>query len=277
MKKLLFISLMFMYGLSDASSKTNILYQYGLLDDALHGQYNKIATVAEISKYSDFALGAGVGLGEFIAVDGKFYVTDAYGHLISLDKKDNISFATAAKFHPDYDLGFDISNISSLKQLEEQIEEELPNKNMMYAIKVTGYFDKLHARSEDIDTEPYTPIVSWMQTHQHEFDCNDQKSTLVIFRMPDSLFNLGVKYHAHFVNGDRTMGGHVFDVATAENLDIEITPLTEAIVYLRKKNVPTIAANGDLGADKFYTVIERSFNNVSSNNNGVNVTNSAGK
>jgi acetolactate decarboxylase len=196
--------------------------------------------------------------------------------LIHLDKKDTVSFASSAKFKPDYDLGFDISNISSLRQLEEQIEEELPNKNMIYAIKVTGYFDKLHARSEDIDTVPYTPIVSWMQTHQHEFDCNDQKSTLVMFRIPDSLSSLGVKYHAHFVNDSRTMGGHVFDVAAADDLDVEITPLTEAVVSLRKNIVPTVSVNGDFQADKFYSVIERSSSSATIDNNSTS-TNSANK
>lgn len=260
MKKLLPVLILACSNLAFAVSKVGVLYQYGLLDDALHGQYNAIATVGQVSKHSDFAIGAGIGLGELIAVDGRFYIADAYGHLSRLRNKNSISFASAAKFYPDYRLGFDIRNISSLRQLENEIEQELPNKNMMYAIKVTGYFDKLHARSEDTDTIPYTPIVSWMQMHQHEFDCNNQKSTLVIFRMPDSLFNLGVKYHAHFVNDNRTIGGHVFDVASVHDLDVEITPLTEAVVYLRKNNVPIISDDSNLQADKFYTIIERSSN-----------------
>lgn len=260
MKKLLFIFFLIISFQAFAANRNSILYQYGLLDDALHGQYTPITTVGEMSKHNDFALGAGVGLGELIAVDGKFYITDAYGRLNLLKQQDSISFASATKFRPDYDLGFDIKYISSLKQLEDEIEEELPNKNLIYAIKVTGYFDKLHGRSEDIDSIPYTPIVSWMETHQHEFDCNEQRSTLVMFRMPDSLFNLGVKYHAHFVNDSRTMGGHVFDIASAQDLDVEIMPLNDAQVSLRKNIAPVKAVASGLQADKFYNVIERSTN-----------------
>jgi len=51
------------------------------------------------------------------------------------------------------------------------------------------------------------------------------------------------------------MGGHVFDVASTQDLDVEITPLTEAIVYLRKNSIPTIP-NDNLQADKFYTGVE---------------------
>lgn len=240
-----------------AFSATSTLYQYGLLTDALHGQYNQITTVANIARYSDFAMGAGIGLGELIGVDGNFYLTDSYGHLRHLKKSDRVSFASAAKFKPEYNLGFSISYISSLAQLEDQIEQSLPDKNIMYAIKITGYFDKLHARSEDIDTVPYTPIVKWMQFHQHEFDCDEQKSTIVMFRIPAELSNLGVKYHAHFVNESRTLGGHVFNVvAMHHDLNVEITPLYKAVVYLRKQSVAVKDAD-DLQRSKFYSVVER--------------------
>lgn len=123
----------------------------------------------------------------------------------------------------------------------------------MYAIKITGIFDKIHARSENIDKPPYTPIVVWMKTNQNIFDYNGKPATIVMFRTPSNLSNIQVPYHAHFVSKDGKIGGHVFDLS-GKNLVVEMEPLDQVDLYLRTSFDPVKSI--DAQADKFTAVVE---------------------
>ncbi len=251
-----FIFIGFMLNFAFTESNSNILYQYGLLDDVLHGQYTAITTVGNIAKHADFGLGAGVGLGELIIIDGDFYLADPHGKLEKLSNNRPISFASASKFAANNKINFTINNIKNFRQFDEIIESKIPNKNLVYAIKVTGYFDVIHARSEDIDHVPYTPIVSWMKLHQHEFSCNNQDATLVIFKAPNNISDVAIAYHVHFVNKARTLGGHVFDFTSAKSLKVEMIPLDQVHLILRENYTAVIPPKDGLQKDDFLKVVE---------------------
>jgi len=238
--------------LAFATANASVLNEYGLLDDIAYGQYGKLVTVSQVrANHNNFGIGAGVGLGELIILDGTFYLTDPHGHPRILDGHEGLSIVTATDFKPQNK--FVIQNVNSLHQLQQVIDSHINNKHEIYAIKITGTFDKIHARSENFDKPPYTPAVVWMKTNQNVFDYNAKPATIVMFRTPSNLSNIQVPYHAHFISKDGKMGGHVFDLS-GQNLTIEMEPLDRVDLLLRTSfdNVKDINAE----AGKFNAVIE---------------------
>jgi alpha-acetolactate decarboxylase len=76
-----------------------------------------------------------------------------------------------------------------------------------------------------------------------------------MFRTPENLSQIQVKYHAHFVSTDKTMGGHIMDLA-GKNIMVEIAPLTNVNIFLRTQFVPVKNLKGGTEANQFDSVVE---------------------
>jgi acetolactate decarboxylase len=93
---------------------------------------------------------------------------------------------------------------------------------VIYAIRVTGHFADLHTRTVMEQHEPYPPLTQATEG-QAETRFTDVQGTLVGFRTPD--FEQGISvagYHLHFLDDDRTAGGHVLDF-TLERGDLAVS------------------------------------------------------
>ncbi len=93
------------------------------------------------------------------------------------------------------------------KAFLEWLEELLPSRNMIYAIRVDGYFEHVKVRSVP-KTENYKPLVE-VAENQPEFEFNQIKGTIAGFYTPSYLSTVNVPgLHLHFISEDFEHGGH---------------------------------------------------------------------
>ena len=207
------------------------MYNYSTIPLFAAGNYQAFTTVGKAKQHVNFALGAAAGLGELIAVDGQFYLAEPKGKLSLMADKKGLSSAVGADFKADS--RFYVRTMA-LTQLEKELLKKNPSGRFM-AIKVTGLFKKITARSEDFAKPPYQPFSTWMKTHQHVFSLHNVTGTLVMFYLTPSIIGVGVPgFHAHFISLPAEMGGHVFS-ATIAHAKVEVDTLDKLQLYTVNK------------------------------------------
>ena len=83
--------------------------------------------------------------------------------------------------------------------LKNTIDEALPSKDIIYAIKITGEYQSVKTRSVPRQQKPY-PSLKEVVEQQSIFDFKDIKGTAVGFWIPKYMKNINVPgYHFHFI------------------------------------------------------------------------------
>jgi acetolactate decarboxylase len=186
------------------------VYQFSTISALLDGVYDGDVTVAEILRHGDFGLGTFNHLdGEMVILDGVCYRLRADGTATRAALDDLTPFAAVTRFHTDIEIA--IRARTNRAEMIAAIDHRLASANLLYAIKVTGRFAELHTRTVMAQQQPYPPLTKATED-QAETRITDATGTLVGFRTPD--FEQGISvagYHLHFLNSDRTGGGHVLD------------------------------------------------------------------
>ena len=186
------------------------VYQFSTISALLDGVYDGDVTVAEILRHGDFGLGTFNHLdGEMVILDGVCYRLRADGTATRAAQTDLTPFAAVTRFHTDFEIT--IQARTNRAGVTAAIDHEIASANLIYAIQVTGHFAELHTRTVMAQQPPYPPLTKATEG-QAETRSTDVTGTLVGFRTPD--FEQGISvagYHLHFLNSDRTGGGHVLD------------------------------------------------------------------
>lgn len=210
-----FLCLLSAYGQAQNRSKIktnyNSLYQYGIAESFLGGLFRGGLPVSELKKNGNFGIAApNLVDGEVIMYQGKVYQTRSNGKTTLMSDTARVPLAFVCFFKPD--TSFRISQALSQKQLEEQIEHYLKNKNGVYAIRISGLFDRIKTRAfYPVTTEPFPPIASLI-AGQKTFEMAQQQGTIFGYKVPPYLKGLNIAgYHFHFLANDFEKGGHVLD------------------------------------------------------------------
>jgi alpha-acetolactate decarboxylase len=186
------------------------VYQFSTISALLDGVYEGDVTVAEILRHGDFGLGTFNQLdGEMVILDGVCYRLRADGTATRAASTDLTPFAAVTWFHPDIET--EIRTRTGRAGVIAAIDHKIASANLLYAVKVTGRFAELHTRTVMAQQQPYPPLTKATE-NQAETRITDATGTLVGFRTPD--FEQGISvagYHLHFLDSDRTGGGHVLD------------------------------------------------------------------
>ena len=182
---------------------------YGAIN---RGVYDGNVTVADLKRHGDFALGTFNGIdGELVALNGKYYQIGAQGKINLAEDTWTTPNATATFFKPDKVIS--ISKPLGYQELQSYLSSQLPTPNIFYAMKVTGKFDSIKARSLTKLTKPY-PSTPYSTITQNEptFEFSNLEGTLVVIVSPAYTGELSYPgYHAHFISSDGKYGGHVID------------------------------------------------------------------
>lgn len=197
------------------------VYQYSTISALLDGVYDGDATVSDILQHGDFGLGTFNHLdGEMVILDGVCYRLRADGTATRAAPTDRTPFAAVTRFHRDFEIA--IEERTDRAAVTAAIDQRIASTNLIYAIRVTGHFAGLHTRTVMEQQQPYPPLTQATEG-QAETRFSDVSGTLVGFRTPD--FEQGISvagYHLHFLDDDRTAGGHVLDF-TCERGDIAVS------------------------------------------------------
>jgi acetolactate decarboxylase len=188
----------------------DVLYQVSTIDALLQGVYDGALSVGELETHGDFGIGTLDGLdGEMLALDGNYYQIKTDGIVYPVSEKMTTPFATVTHFETDENLR--LEKPMNLTELEYYLDLNLPSKNYFYAVKIDGNFSYLKARSVPKQELPYRKLADAV-SNQTIFKFEKVSGTLVGFRTPDYVHGINVPgYHLHFINANRSSGGHVLE------------------------------------------------------------------
>jgi acetolactate decarboxylase len=180
-----------------ASAAENVLFQVSTINALLRGIYDGPTSVKTLLTHGDFGIGTFNQLdGEMVVLDGTCYQIRADGTVSTMPATTSTPFAAVTTFTPELTLR--IAAPTTLAELEAAISKALPSANRFYAIKITGEFTTLRARSVPKQQQPYPLLTKVVQTQP-------------VFEMKDVAGINVTGYHLHFLRADKKAGGHVLD------------------------------------------------------------------
>ncbi|OBA59969.1 alpha-acetolactate decarboxylase [Mycobacterium sp. 1100029.7] len=191
------------------------MYQFSTISALLEGVYDGDVTIAEILRHGDFGLGTFNHLdGEMVILDGVCYRLRSDGTATLAAPTDHTPFAAVTRFRADFDIPIDAATTQS--QVHSAIDHRIESPNLIYGIRITGRFSELHTRTVMEQHRPYPPLTEATEG-QAETRFTDVTGVLVGFRTPQFQQGISVAgYHLHFLDTDRTSGGHVLDFRIEE-------------------------------------------------------------
>jgi acetolactate decarboxylase len=227
------ITLVFAFGCQTPPAKdanTDVLYQYSTIGSLLEGVFDGEITFGELKNHGDFGLGTFNALdGEMIELDHHFYQIHSDGAVVEVDDAMKTPFAVVTFFEPDHTVVLD--DEMDCGNLEKYLDSILPTENIPYAIKITGVFSYIKARSVPRQEKPY-PLLEDVIKEQSIFEFHDAEGAMVGFRLPGYIGGMNAAgYHFHFLNKDRDAGGHVLECLT-HDITLEIDDTNEWYVVL---------------------------------------------
>jgi acetolactate decarboxylase len=214
-----------------AEREPHVLFQASTIGALLEGAYDGDLSFAELAEHGDLGLGTLNGLdGEMIGLDGCFYRADVDGVVGEVGGGQRTPFAVVTRFEPTIDV--EISGPLEHDALLASLDELIPAGAASCAIRIDGRFDFVRARSVPRQRPPYRPLTD-VVAEQHVFELADVEGTMLGFRFPDYVEGIEVSgYHLHFIEADRTRGGHVLGSHCDGILRVRLDPSGDLHVEL---------------------------------------------
>jgi acetolactate decarboxylase len=220
------------------------VFQTSTIGALLDGVFDGDVTIAELLRHGDFGLGTFNRLdGEMVVLDGVCYHLHADGTAQTARPDDRTPFAAVTRFHADRTLA--VSEPSTRADVLAVVDDAIASPNLIYAVRLTGTFSRVRTRTVGAQTPPYRSLTA-ASDEQAEKVFDDVEGIMVGFRTP--AFEQGISvagYHLHFLDADRTAGGHVLNFTLRRG---EIALSGAAELHLR---LPTTGAflTAQLSAD----------------------------
>ncbi len=217
--------------------------QVATIDALLAGVYDGTVPCRDLRRYGDFGIGTFDHLdGEMVMLDGRVYQVPSTGVVREVHGPLTTPFASVCPFLPTIEL--ELATGTDFAAAQQAISDRLGNANGVYAIHLRGTFSRMKTRSVPAQTKPYRPLAE-VAKEQSVFAMAEVTGDVVGFYLPPFVKGINVPgYHLHFLNADRTQGGHILDFAVKQAM-VEIDPLDKLYLVL-----PEPPANVDLGKDR---------------------------
>jgi len=199
------------------------VFQASTISALLERVYDGHTTVGELTKHGDFGLGTFNALdGEMTVLDGTVYQCKSDGRAYVAAPTAETPFAVVMRFDPTVEIAVD--EAMDFAALSKALDAAVPSRNIFYAVKLSGSFERVKVRAVPRQQKPY-PAMTDVVRHQPEFEHGDIEGTLVGFRFPDYTVGLNAPgYHLHFISADRSVGGHVLEFSIRRaKVEIDIT------------------------------------------------------
>lgn len=197
-------------GLETKQETDHDIYQTSTMLALLDGLYDGVVAFEELQKHGDFGLGTFDQLnGEMIAFDGEFYhlLPDGTAHRVK--PEETTPFSTVTFFREDFT--YTVDHPMHREELEALLLKLFPSRNLFYAFRMDGTFREVKTRTVPHQVKPYKPFIEATKS-QPTFTFNETSGVVTGFWTPAYAQGIGVAgFHLHFINDERTGGGHVFD------------------------------------------------------------------
>lgn len=219
------------------------LYQYSTIDALLAGLYDGNLTMKDLKFRGDFGLGTLNGLdGELVVLDGEAYHVSAGGKSVIPEGSARTPFAAVAFFEEDSI--HKIGAVDSMGTLNRLVSENLPSRNVFYAIRIDGRFAYVKARAIPRQAKPYPPLAK--AAKKQVVVQFTGEGTLVGIYSPAFVKGVGVPgFHWHFLTEDRSGGGHVLDLSMGPSV-VRLDELRLSTVQLpQREDFDSVDLTGD--------------------------------
>jgi acetolactate decarboxylase len=195
--------------------EVSTISQFSTIDALLAGLYDGQLTCSNLLSYGDFGVGTLDKLdGEIIVLNREIYQVRANGKVYQPSMKKTTPFAMVVNFQPKTRLKLEPG--TDVQHFQETVNKAVPNLNIFCAVKVTGRFVTIKARSLMAQKKPYPSMV---KIHQWIFPLEDIAGTIVGFRSPEYLKDITVPgFHLHFLSEDCQHGGHILEFTLAQGI-----------------------------------------------------------
>lgn len=225
------------------SDDPDIMYQTGVIDALLAGVYDGTTTCGDLLDHGDLGIGTFNALdGEMVLLGETVYQIRADGSVHAMPKQAKTPFAEVTFFQDDQSVT--LTDVTSLKDFFQRLQQKLPGKNLIYAVKITGVFDHITTRSVPKQQKPYQPLADVVQK-QSIFEFDNAAGDIVGFYCPVFMQKINAPgFHFHFLSKDKKTGGHLLDVQ-AKHLTIALD-LTDKVIL----KLPTSKAAHEVNYNK---------------------------
>lgn len=197
--------------------------QVSVIDALLAGVYDGPTTIAQLKEAGDFGIGTFNALdGELVMLDGVVYQVAHSGAVNVMPDDAQTPFATVCQFKS-YFGALPLEAIQSFEDFDvrwQTLAMYFPgghrSENYFFALKLTGRFSTIKARSVPKQEPPYKPLAE-VVADQNVFNFAEIEGTMVGFYCPPYVRGVNVPgWHFHFISEDRQLGGHVLDFSVDE-------------------------------------------------------------
>jgi acetolactate decarboxylase len=194
-----------------AEDDDDVLFQVSTIDALMQGVFDGFYSFDDLMAHGDFGIGTFDALdGEMIALDGDYYQVKADGVTYPVQHGMTAPFATVTRFEVDETVA--VQNAGNFTELSSQLDQELPSRNMFYALRIDGTFPYVKTRSIPKQEKPY-PRLADAAKNQSVFNFTNVTGSVVGIWAPDFVKGINVPgYHLHFITEDRTAGGHILEI-----------------------------------------------------------------
>jgi acetolactate decarboxylase len=219
-----------------------VLFQVGTLSTFLQGVYDSDFTFKALAKQGDCGLGVMHALdGEVVALDGNFYRIDINGQAHLISSKACTPFALVTHFQKNSSLK--LKPISSLLDLNHELDKHLGTKNIFYMMRIEAKLAWIKLRSESCQTPPYHALADTLPNIQNIFELAPSSGTLIATYCPAYSAALTIPgYHYHYIDEARQTGGHVFDLKLI-SATVSFMPIREFHIALNNTSAFDNAAS----------------------------------
>ncbi|MFS7222804.1 acetolactate decarboxylase [Rahnella inusitata] len=187
-----------------------VLYQSSLMSALLSGVYEGETTMADLLKHGDFGLGTFNRLdGELIAFNNNIFQLRGDGTARRASPDQKTPFAVMTFFNPTNE--YRIERPHSREQIHKVIDDVVASQNTFCALRIHGTFSRVETRTVPEQHRPYKPMLEAIEA-QPTYHIEHSQGVLIGFLTPAYMQGINVAgYHEHFINQERSSGGHVLD------------------------------------------------------------------
>jgi acetolactate decarboxylase len=151
------------------------------------------------------------------------------GNITEVAAETKTPFAVVTDFAPSLDE--EVEGPLEHEELLAELDRLIPADTASCALRIDGRFELVRARSVPRQTPPYRPLTE-VVAEQHVLELADVVGTMLGFRFPDYAEGIEVSgYHLHFINEDRSRGGHVLG-SRGGRLRVRLDPSSDLHVEL---------------------------------------------
>ncbi|TFC51305.1 acetolactate decarboxylase [Cryobacterium sp. TMT1-21] len=186
------------------------IFQTSLMSALLDGVYEDEMTVRDLLGHGSFGIGTFNGLdGEMLIIGGTCYQLRADGGVSVADLGAHTPYAVVTNFVPHIES--ELPPGLSRAEVSTFIDRMTASQNYMYALRIEGDFEWIRMRTVVKQQKPYRPMVE-ATDEDAIIELHDVTGVVAGFRTPLYEQGIGVPgCHVHFINDERTAGGHVLD------------------------------------------------------------------